>query len=243
MSSSTFHRIALLVAGVSLLTAVSCSMNQTIVIRADGSGTGSLKVEVSPVLRDYFINLAELSGNTSAVDSGQIFDLKEVKKSFESRPGITVTRTAIPTKTSMEVDISYKSIKTLFTDDSLAGTGVATYTESAGTKTLKFHLDKDNFTKLAVVFPVLSDPLFAGMGPQPNEKMTEDEYLKMIEYSLGADGAAQLAKSFIIITMKPEGQIVSQSGVTLSDGSVVFKIPLIKVLVLNTPLDYSFSWK
>lgn len=230
-------------AGLGLLTAVSCSMNQTIVIRADGSGTANLKVEVSPVLKDYFLSLAELSGNEDAAKSGLIFDLKEVKKSFESRPGITVTRTALPTKTSMEVDISYKSIKTLFTDDSLAGTGVAVYTESAGTKTLKLHLDKENFTKLAVVFPVLSDPLFAGMGPQPNEKMTEAEYSKMIEYSLGADGAAQLAKSFIVLTMKPEGQVVSQSGGTIVEGAAVFRIPLIKVLVLAAPLDYSVTWK
>lgn len=218
-------------------------MNQTIVIRGDGSGTAGLKVEVSPVLRDYFLNLAELSGNTDAVKEGRIFDLTEVKKSFESRPGITVTRAATPTKTSMEVDIAYKSIKTLFTDDSLAGTGVAAYSEAAGAKTLKIHLDKTNYTKLAVVFPVLSDPLFAGMGPQPNEKMTEAEYLKMIEFSLGPDGAAGLTKSFIVLTMRPEGQILSQTGGTVTEGAVTFKIPLLKVLVLDAPLDYSLTWK
>jgi hypothetical protein len=81
------------------------------------------------------------------------------------------------------------------------------------------------------------------MGPQPEENVTEEEYLQMIEFSLGEEGPALLRKSFINIVIKPESGVVSQTGGTLSGGAVTFKIPLLSLLLLDKPLDYSITYR
>jgi hypothetical protein len=212
-------------------------------IKSDGSGSASLKIELSKALREYFLNLEEVAGKTEMVKEDQVFDLKEIRKTFEDRPGVTVTQMATPTKNTLEVNLSYTSIEDVFTDNSFKTTGVVVFSEAAGVKTMKVHLDKQNYGRLAALFPVLSDPLFAGMGPQAGQSVSAAEYLKMIEFSLGSDGPAQLLKSNVVLTVKPEGEIVSQSGGTVSGDSVIFKVPLLRVLILDKPLDYSLAYK
>jgi hypothetical protein len=227
-----------------LLSVASCAVNQTIVVKADGSGTASLRVEVSKILRDYFASLAELSGDEEAAKNGKVFDLIEIRKGFSDRQGITVTRAASPSPDVLEVDFSYKALKDVFSSDAaIKGAGVATFTEADGKKTLKLHLDKKNYAGLSALFPPLSDPVLAGMGPQSDDTVTEEEYLQMIEFSLGAEGPALLKKSFVTLTIKPEGGIVSQTGGAVSGGAVTFKIPLLSILVLDKPLDYSVTYR
>jgi hypothetical protein len=81
------------------------------------------------------------------------------------------------------------------------------------------------------------------MGPQVNDQISDPEYLEMIKFSLGDEAPGLVQKSFVTITIKPEGQILSQTGGTLSGGAVVFKIPLLRLLVLDKPLDYTVSFK
>lgn len=222
----------------------SCSVNQTIAVKADGSGTAALHVEITQMFREYLLNLAEVSGQIDAAAQGKVFDLAGIKKGFEARPGVTVTKISSPAADVLDVELAYKSVKDVFADDpTLKSTGVVVYSESGGLKTLKLHLDKNNYSRLSTLFPALSDPVFAGMGPQPNDEVSEEEYLQMIEFSLGAEGPALLKKSYVTLTIRPEGSIVSQTGGTVSGGSVVFKIPLLRILVLDKPLDYSVSFK
>jgi len=65
----------------------------------------------------------------------------------------------------------------------------------------------------------------------------------MIKFTLGDQAPGLVQKSFVTITIKPEGQILSQNGGTLSAGTVTFKIPLLRLLVLDKPLDYTVSFK
>jgi hypothetical protein len=81
------------------------------------------------------------------------------------------------------------------------------------------------------------------MGPQANDTITEAEYLEMIKFSLGDEGPALVKKSFIEMAIRPEGEIVSQTGGTQTNGTVVFRIPLLRLLVLDKPLDYSVTFK
>jgi hypothetical protein len=45
------------------------------------------------------------------------------------------------------------------------------------------------------------------------------------------------------LTIDPEGDIISQVGGTVSGGAVTFRIPLLRLLVLDEPLDYSLTFK
>lgn len=236
------RRLFFLPVSACLTLAVSCSINQSVLIESDGSGTANLHLELSKSLANYFSNLNEIAGKTELVDSGQIFDLVEIRQSLEARPGVSVTRIVTLTPSVLDVDLSYESIKDVFNDNSLKSTGIASFSDADGVKTLKLHLDKDNYKRLGALFPILNDPLFSGMGPQAQPISTAD-YLKMIEFSLGSDGPAQLTKSTVVLTIRPEGDIVSQSGGSVADGAVTFKLPLLRVLILDQALDYSVSFR
>jgi hypothetical protein len=227
-----------------ILALAACSVSQNIAIKNDGSGTLAMHAEVSPLLRDYLASIADVSGNPDMMKDGKVFDAAQVRKDFEARPGITVKKAVTPTPTSMDLEIAYTSLQDVFTkDEKLSSAGVLVYSESGGKKTVKLHLDRTNYTQLSALFPQLSDPMIASLGPQVEDTITDQEYLDMIQFTIGDDGPALLKKSYLTITIDPEGEILSQTGGTLANGAVTFKIPLLRILVLDKPLDYAVTFK
>jgi hypothetical protein len=242
--SHRIFRAALLPAAALLLVLSSCTMTNTVVVKTDGSGTVAVRLEVTKLFSEYLASMAELSGQADAAKSGQLFDLKEIRKGFESKPGITVRKLASPRPEVLEADLAFRSLQEVFAADvALKSAGVVTFTQANGTRTVKLHLDRANYKQLSALFPGVSNPLVEGMGPQANDTITEAEYLEMITFSLGEEGPALVKKSFIDVAIRPEGEIVSQSGGTVSGGTVLFRIPLLRLLVLDKPLDYSVTFK
>lgn len=236
-------RILVPVLALALLTA-ACTVNQTIVVKSDGSGTATLHAEVSKLLGDYVSSLSEVSGRTSQAAGAPVFDAAAIRKDFAAKPGITVQKVLTPTPLSLDLELGFTSLKDVFTRDAaLKSSGVLTYAESGGKKTITIHLDKSNYPQLAALFPMLKDPTLASLGPQVDDTTTEAEYLDMVSFSIGNDGPGLLKKSFITLTIAPQGDILSQTGGTLSGRTVVFRIPLLRVMVLDKPLDYSVSYK
>jgi hypothetical protein len=226
------------------LAAVSCTVNQTISIKDDGSGTLAMRADVSKLLRDYIASLSEVSGKPAPAAGAPFFDTAQIKKDFAARPGLTVKKVATPTASSLEMELGYNSVTDVFaSDEKLKGAGALVWKDEGEKKTLKLHLDRTNYTQLAGLFPLLKDPSIAGLGPQVNDTITDAEYLDMIKFSLGDEGPGLVKKSFITLTIAPEGQIISQSGGTLSGNTVVFRIPLIRLLVLDKPVDCTVTFK
>ena len=203
-----------------------------------------MHAEVSKLLHDYIASLAEVSGSADLMKNGAVFDAAAIRKDFEARPGITVKKAVTPTPDSLDLELAYTSIQDVFASDpTLKTAGALTYSESGGKKTVALHLDRKNYSQLAALFPLLKNPTLASLGPQPDDTITEDEYTEMIRFTLGDEGPPLLAKSFITLTIDPQGEILSQSGGVVSAGAVAFRIPLVRLLVLDKPIDYSVSFR
>ncbi|MGA2639266.1 MAG: hypothetical protein ABSG21_00010 [Spirochaetia bacterium] len=226
------------------LALASCTANQTIAIANDGSGTFVMHAEVSPLLRDYLASLAELSGNASPLKEGRVFDAAAIRKDFQSRPGIFVRKVSTPTSSVLDLELGFNSLQDLLrSQDALKDTGALALVDAGDRSTLRLHLDRATWSQLAGLFPSLRDPLVAQLGPQGSGQVTDDDYLAMIRFSMGEDAPGLLKKSFITMTIQPPGEIISQSGGTISGGGVVFRIPVLRILVLDRPLDYSVTWE
>lgn len=236
---------ALLLAAFSIMILAGCSASQSLVIRSDGSGTMVLHIEVSRLLHDYVVSLGEASGAASPAPGGAIFDLAAIRKGFEAQPGVTVESLSSASSSVLDARLSFSSLSDVFARNAGLGTSQAlVLSEAGGMKTLKIHLDRSNYRQVAAMFPLLESPVLQSLGPQVNEKISSDDYLEMIRFAIGEDGPALLVKkSFIVITVQPEGEILSQSGGTLGAGSVVFRIPLLRLLVLDSPLDFSVTFR
>jgi hypothetical protein len=229
---------------LALIMTASCGVNQTIVIRSDGSGTLAMHVEVSRLLHEYVARLSEVTDKPVLNSGGRFFDAVSLRKDFESRPGITVTKAETPTPDSLDLELSFDSIQDVFArEETLKNTAALAYSESDGKKTIRLHLDRGNYAQLARTFPLLGNPAFAALGPQPNETTSDADYLEMVRFSIGEDAPALLKKSYLTLTLNPEGEIVSQSGGDISGGAVVFRIPLLRLLVLDRPIDCTVTYR
>jgi hypothetical protein len=227
-----------------MLLLASCAVNQTLVIADDGSGTLATHAEVSPLLRDYLVSLADLSGNPGPLKEGRVFDAAAVRKDFQSRPGITVLSAATPTPASLDLVLGFESLQDVVRGtDTLANAGAIVVVDAADRRTLRLHLDRATYGQIVSLFPPLRDPLFAQLGPQGTGQVTESDYLSMIRFSIGDDAPGLVRKSFFTLTVQPAGEILSQSGGTLNGNEVVFRIPVLRILVLDKPLDYSVTFR
>jgi hypothetical protein len=234
--------LACLLAASFLLLA--CSATHTIVLKADGSGTMAMHMEVSQLLHDYIAGLTEMSGDPPALPQGQIFDLAAIRKGFAAQPGITVQGVASPDQRSLDVRVAFDSLAGVFAArPGLQNANVISLTQTGGLETLRIHLDRSNYRQVAAFFPMLDNPILQSLGPQVGQKTTESDYLEEVRFSLGDAGPAEVRKSSIVISIQPEGEVISQTGGTVSGAAVIFRIPLLRLLVLAEPLDFSLTFK
>lgn len=242
-SMSRSFRAAFGVACVAAVCAASsCTVNQTLLISGDGSGTLTTHAEVSRLLQDYLASLSELSGRENAPKG--VFDAAVIRKEFQSRPGVVVREVSTPTPASLDLELGFDSLADAVQKEALlSGVGAITLEEDGEQTTLRLHLDRSTYGQIAALFPPLQDPMIQQLGPQGTGNVTEQDYLSMIGFSIGEEAPGQLRRSFITLTVRPEGEIVSQSGGTVGGGAVVFRIPVLRVLVLDKPLDYSVTFR
>lgn len=230
-------------AAAAVLLLSSCSIRQDLRLEASGAGSVTMRISLQKLFVDYVADLSELSGQQA---TGQVFDLEAIKKGFAERGVVELKRIASPTPDTLEMDLSFRSIEQVFTGpQKLPGPPIVTFTKEAEGQTLRFHLDRSNFTQVTEFLPFLKNPLFEGLGPQQGDDTTEAEYLELIDLALGTGGAAALKASVIETRVTVAGKLVRQAGGTVgANGSTVtFKLPLIRVLLLDQPLDYSLTFK
>ncbi len=224
-----------------LLIPVSCSMRQKIFMEIDGSGTADIRIEVSKVFSDYIKDLAEVTG--TLMEDG-IFNIEEIEKELAANEKIELKRIQTPGPDTLEMTIAFPGIEELFSNQTgLEEAGVLSFSSEGGKYNLRIHIDRSNFTQIYEAFPMLKNPFFEGFGPQEGDTISEEEYLELIELAMGEEGAVALKASFLELHVKVKGRLIWQSGGTLDKDGVVFRIPLIRLALLNKSLDYSVSFK
>ena len=226
----TLALIAILFASLSSLTA--CTSNQSVQLAADGSGTASFRLEVKKLFADF---IAE-----DKASGGRLFNVMKIKQAVERRPGITVQTIAAPTKESIALDFTFKDIRKLFTDR--GDDGIISLSEKNGQSEFAFHLDRNNAKYVAKIFSEASNPAFGEMRPRKQRASTEKEYLEAISFMVGNEGPELVKSSIVEFRLEVGGTIISVNGGNVENGAAVFRLPLLKLLLLEKPLDYSVTF-
>ena len=226
------------------LLVAGCSVDQEIAVRLNGAGEAEVRVELHPVFIDYLLALAEVAEEVELPDdpSGALFDVSEVEASIAEWPGVEAARIATPSQEQLDLHLTFDDLPAAFAPTAPeAGAGTTPLISLTGgeRRTLRVHLDSDNYHQLAALFPVLEHPLVISLGPQPDLEVSDDEYLEMMQFVLGDDGPPAIGDSEVKVLVRVEGSVVEQHGGELqADGSVLITIPLLRILVLDQPLDY-----
>jgi len=97
---------------------------------------------------------------------------------------------------------------------------------------------------LALMSPEISDYLAALMAPiATGEGLTKTEYLALVGSVYGRGIADEIAGAAINASIDLPGQVQSVRGGTFSGRRAEFAIPLLDLLVLETPLRYEIRWR
>jgi hypothetical protein len=231
-----------LYAALPLLLAVglsACTIKQEATLNPDGSGAVSFDFSIEPFFVDTLKEMAELTGDQS-MPEGEVFNIPQIKKDFAEKDEVTLRDITSPKKDVLKGFFTFTNIEDVFIDQKkLTEAGIITLTKQRGNSILQMTLTKQNYKQVSDLFPIIDTPLFDMFGPQEGEFITEEEYFGMVELAFGEEGAKGLRGSYIELKVNVKGKILSQQGGIIRDGSVIFKIPLIKVLLLNEPLRYS----
>ena len=229
----------LLIAGALLFS--SCAVKNEVNLSADGSGTASTEVVLEESLVFYFESLAELTGEDA---DGPLFNVDEVRAGIEKNPGIKVESIKNHDDRKITAEISFNDIEQLIAEtESTLNKKIISFKENGAEKEIRIYIDIDNFTDIAPLFPIVEEPLFMTFGPLENQGISEDEYLEMMEYALGDGGGDMIRNSMITTTINIDGTLISQKGGTAKGNSITFETPLLRILLLDQPIEYVIRFK
>ena len=241
--NGTFTLAILLILGSFFL--FSCTIKQEAVVAPDGSGSVSFHFEVQQFFADTIMDMADFSGDEEAFKDGKFFDVEKTKEGFMKMEEVTLISLSSPSPNEMEGEFSFKDVEAVFkNEEELTQAGIITFSRRGGESTLKVHLDNRNFRQISSFSPALKNPLFEMFGHQENDDTTEGEYLEMIEFAFGEEGVKGLKASIIELAVTVQGELISQEGgKRKGKNQVIFNIPMIDLLLLQKPMDYSITFK
>jgi hypothetical protein len=97
---------------------------------------------------------------------------------------------------------------------------------------------------LTLISPEISDYLSALMAPlATGEAMTKAEYVLLAGSVYGRGIADEISKAVIRASIEFPGPVQSAQGGTFSGRRAEFAIPLLDILVMETPLSYEVVWR
>jgi hypothetical protein len=206
-------------------------------LAADGSGTLSVNASLEPRMTFLISSFAAAGGQANSV----ILDSSLITQSMSGAPGIASVnfRNTAPAAIEGQVVISMASDFLALTDDSFI-----IYEHSQYGGRCVININRDNGPALLDLLSaeiknylnVLMAPLATG------ESMTKTEYLQLVASFFNRLISEEIASSRISASIDFPGVITSVKGGTFSGRRANFDIPLIDLLVLETPVIYEVIW-
>jgi hypothetical protein len=219
-------------------------MKQEANLEVDGSGSVRFRFELEPFFLETLLDMSSLEGGNDEAMEGKIFDLEKIQAEFEKKPNVVLSSLSSPSPRILQGEFGFKDVEAVFKGEKeLTAAGVISFRKAGNENTITVHLGRDNFDQVSAFLPMQDNPLFEVLGPEENEGTTEEEYLEMMEFMLGEKGPPAIKDSYIELRITVKGKILEQQGGKVEGSSVVFRIPLIRVLLLDQPLDYSVVFR
>lgn len=223
-----------------LLLLSACTMKQHVILSSDGSGNAQFRVVIDKSLMDA---AAGLSPGSSAREKPGEFDIPKIKKIFAKNTSLKLESLTSPSAGVLTGSFTFTDIGALFQGASGSSPGgIITYSKGPSGNVLKIHITRANFADIANLAGMTTNPLYQMFGPEQNATTSADDLNQMMVYVLGNSGPAALKASSIDVVVSVDGRITGQTGGVREGKNVHFHIPLVRLLLLARPLDYSVTF-
>jgi hypothetical protein len=231
------------------LLSTGCTVTQEMRLKSGGSGSAEVHIKLHPFVVRYVQDLQEtLSGPESSTEP-LIFDLTMIREAFELRPGIYLSQLSSLQNDELSLELIFDNVNDLVADpETEQEERLLTFRNTEGTSVFKIVFSRSNFHNISELFSVKNELLSVFVPATEEDFFSEEEYLELFEYAFEEYAENQsarrvLEKSRISVTVHVDGRIVSQTGGAKKDQSVVFEIPVLKLVTLEQNLVYEVQWK
>jgi len=229
--------IFLLLFGGLCFVCVSCAT------RIDGSlvADGSASLSVTMSLEQQTTFLIQRLSAAGGQSGGQVLDGPAIGRSMSNAPGIARVSFTNTGPSALKGDIQISNINNF-----LAGRDAGSFItfeqgRNGGRCEIRINLDNGPAI-LAMLSPEIVLYLNALMAPlESGEVMTKTEYLELVA-SFNKGVSNEIASSRVRASIDFPGPITSVRGGTFSGRRADFDIPLVDLLVLETPLSFDVLW-
>ena len=236
-----------LISIISLFIAVFASCHARISGVLQGNGQADLQISASlePRMATLLKRLSNVSGDGQTDIS--FLDGPAISASFSNAPGVTSVNLKNTSVNAIEGPVKILNVNTFLSHNIAASEkSFINFTQNnSGTGRCTVNLDlKSGPLILANISPDITEYLSALMAPiATGEILTKNKYLQEVSSVYGKHIADEIAAARLLASIEFPGTVTSVKGGTFSGRKADFNIPLLDILVLETPLSYEVEWR
>ena len=218
----------------------SCSARIDGAVRDGGAAELRFQTALEPRAAALIRSLRGFMGGAA---DGPLLDAQAIARSLGSAAGIRSLSLNNTGPQALDGTISVSNIGD-FLATSGAGSRFITFTEGRDSSSIVITVDRDSAPELiARLSPEAEEYLTALMAPAVlGERSTRQEYLSLVASVYGRPLADEIAAGRIRASIEFPRPVRSVLGGNAAGRTALFDIPLLDVLVLETPLRYEVRW-
>ncbi|MDR2080127.1 MAG: hypothetical protein LBP74_10460 [Treponema sp.] len=224
---------------------ISCAATINGSLDVNGSGDLNLRASLESRISALIRSFSTVSLGPEAARNRPVIDGPAIARSMAAAPGIAEVSFTNTGPSTIEGPIKISRI-----DEFLALPGnrgesrFIVYEQTPSGGRLALFLDRSSGPKLlALISREVADYLSALMAPvSTGESLSKGEYLGLVTSIYGKDVADEIAGAKIRAFIDFPGPINTVRGGIYTGRRAVFEVPLLDILVLETPLNYEIRW-
>lgn len=242
----TYRLVLLFITLIVIFNFQSCTLKQTLNINKEAAGDISFELTLAPFFVEVAEQLSELFPEENDIpdSSHGIFDVVKIREDFSKSSGSILEKLENPSSNILQGTLLFDDIRT-----ALNGSGsnnileIFSFTTKNNINTVSVEINYETVEQFLMANPSMNSPLMESFGPLANRGLNKEDYLDMMQFALGDESRVGIRESYLIMDINVDGKIISQSGGTKVDQDTVrFKIPLLRILLLDEPESFSVSF-
>lgn len=238
---SMYRRLRLPLCVMAVLLLSSCAARISGQLDTGGAGNFTLNAGLKPRLSTLIKSFQALAGGGGAL----IIDGPQIAESFSRAPGIASVSLRNTSPAAIEGPVNISQIGDFLASGNAAGFIRFERGDNGQGGRCAVSIRRDMGPQmLSLISPEIADYLAALMAPiATGEDLGKAEYLAAVASIYGKAISDEIAESSIIASIDFPGTIQSVKNGTFNGRRAEFAVPLLDLLVLETPLTYEVVWK
>jgi hypothetical protein len=248
LSSLSGLAALLALAALSVLL-TSCTVETTVVLESDGSGTAGSRVSMAPLFRRYLGDLAQMQG-AEVSEETSYFDVPALAAAFDAAPGVDLAAIVNPEPSVLELLFGFRNAEEIFPEELESPQNpVIRMGRDGDLELLTISIDTDNVAAVIGIVPFGDDPVSQTLTGMFESGGSASELREMLiwvfeEYAPPKEIAAMIDGAAITLKISVPGRLVGvDGGIIRGSDTAEFRIPLIRFMSLTPPIEYRLRYR